>query len=81
MEGCQGECTYAGNRTDRLVDKSEQIHQTDSKPAKDDSMEPLQRGGRSRAKAKKFLKEKGPRMAMAAVMIGMFVFNVSWVCC
>lgn len=52
MEACQGECTYAGNRTDRLVDKSEQIHQTGSKPAEDDSMEPLQSGGRSRAKAK-----------------------------
>lgn len=81
MEACQGECTYDGNRTDRLVDKSEQIHQTGSKPAKDNSMEPLQSGGRSRAKAKKFLKENDPRMARAAVTTGMFVFNVVSICC
>ncbi|GAB7334894.1 hypothetical protein MBLNU13_g06786t1 [Cladosporium sp. NU13] len=81
MEACQGECTYAGNRTGYPVDDFEQIHQASFRPAKDSNKEPLQSGGRSWAKAKKFLKENGPRMAKAAVMIGMFVFNVVSVCC
>ena len=76
MEACQEECTYIGNRTGRLVDNLEQIHHASSRPAKDNNTKPLHRGGRSRAKAKKFLKEKGPRMVRAAVMTGMFVFNV-----
>lgn len=59
----------------------EQNYRADSRPSKDKNAAPLQSDGSSRAKAKKFMKEKGPRIAKAAVTIGVFVFNVVSFCC
>jgi len=62
----------------------ERDYRTDSRPAKDNpdkNTAPLQSGGNSRTEAKRFIKEKGPRIARAAVTIGVFVFNVVSVCC
>jgi hypothetical protein len=63
------------------VQTVEQDYRADSKPAKDNDTAPLQSDLSSRAKAKKFVKEKGPGIAKAAVTIGVLVFNVASLCC
>ena len=56
----------------------------ESRPTKeslDKTTTPSQKGGKFRAKTKGFVKKKGPRLAKAAVMVGVFVFNVVSFCC
>jgi hypothetical protein len=52
-----------------------------AKGSPDKNAAPLESGGGSRANVKRFVKEKGPEIAKAAVMIGMLVFNVVSLCC
>lgn len=67
-----------------MVQVAEQDHQADFRPAKDSSDKnavPLQSSGGSRAKAKRFMKERGSEVARAAVTIGVPVLNVVTFCC
>jgi hypothetical protein len=62
----------------------EDDYRADFRPAKDSSDKnaaPSQSSGSSRVKAKRFMKEKGPEIARAAVTIGVLVLNAVTFCC
>lgn len=80
-DACQGRCISVGIRTGHLVDIIEQDDRADSEATEDENTKPPLGSSSTRAKAKILLKEKGPRLARAVVIIGMFIFNVVSVCC
>jgi hypothetical protein len=55
----------------------EDDYRADFKPAKDSS----ESSGSSRVKAKRFMEEKGPEIARAAVTVGVLVLNAVTFCC
>ena len=59
-----------------MVDMIEQGCLADCRSAEDKNTKPPRGGSSSRAKAKMLLEEKGPLIARATVIIGMFMFNV-----
>lgn len=80
-DACQGRCVSVGNRTGHLVDIIEQDYRADSRATEDKNTKIPRGSSSSRAKAKILSKEKGSRLARAAVIIGMFMFSVVSVCC
>lgn len=63
------------------VQMVEEVFRVNSRPAKDNDTAPLRSGGRSRAKVKRFMKEKGPEIAKAAITLSVLVLNVVTFCC
>lgn len=83
--GAKHPCTHASAREiyhevielRETTEKPESSHADMSTEATDVYMLPILNGGRrKRDKFKRFIADKGPRMAGAAATIGMFIFNV-----
>jgi len=81
VDQCPGKCLHDGKERDLVVQTVKKPHQTDAGATEDDKRARSQGvGSRRRTNAKKFLREKGPRIAGAAATVAMFVFNVVSCC-